>query len=330
MTSSLCLDATYLAFEGKIYQQVHGTAMGSLVSVLVANLVMEQKALYTFHTPPLFWRRYVDYTCTALPMDLVNSLYQHLNSVDSNIQFTVEKKKNGQLPFLYIFLSRDTGGSISTSVYRKAMHTDQYLDFELHHPVAHKQSAVRTLMCRAERLSSSAVSRVKEEKHMVEALQSNGYPKGFIQKQTCRHADRASMQDSEIHAYLTLPYISGLSETIRQILSPLSIRVWFRLPRTLKQELVHPKDPVPVSERKGVVYSILCPSTYIGQTGRSLEMRLQEHRWALKKGDVTALAVAEHMFVAGHRVNLSKASVIDYHPHTQTRCLLESWRIQHH
>ena len=54
---SLCLDVTYLAFEGRIYQQVHGTAMGSPVSVGVANLVMEdikQKALSTFHTPPLF------------------------------------------------------------------------------------------------------------------------------------------------------------------------------------------------------------------------------------------------------------------------------------
>ena len=96
---SLCQDATYLAFEGKIYQQVHGTAMGSPVSVVVANLIMEdteRKALSTFHTPPLFWRRHVDGTCTALPLDLVDSLHQHLNSVDPNIQFTVEKK-DGQL-----------------------------------------------------------------------------------------------------------------------------------------------------------------------------------------------------------------------------------------
>ena len=54
---SLCLDATYLSFEGKIYKQIHGTAMRLPVSVVVANLVMqdvEQKALSTFHTPPLF------------------------------------------------------------------------------------------------------------------------------------------------------------------------------------------------------------------------------------------------------------------------------------
>ena len=33
---------------------------------------------------------------------------------------------------------------------------------------------------------------------------------------------------------------------------------------------------------------------------------------ALKKGDV-----AEHMFKASHKVNLVKASVVDYHPYTQ-------------
>ena len=49
----------------------------------------------------------------------------------------------------------------------------------------------------------------------------------------------------------------------------------------------------------------------------------------LKNGDVTASAVAEHVFISGHQIDLSKARVVDVHPHTQTRCLLESWHIQH-
>ena len=95
---------------------------------------------------------------------------------------------------------------------------------------------------------------------------------------------------------------------------------------------VHPKDPVPEWKRKGVVYNIPCnecPRTYIGQTGRSLDHRIGEHRRALKNGDVTASAVAEHVFISGHQMDLSKARVVDAHPHTQTRCLLESWHIQH-
>ena len=164
---SLCMEATYLVFEGRVYQQVHGTAMGSPVSVVVANLVMEdieRRALATFHTPPRFWRRYVDDTCAALPQDLVDPFHECLNSIDPHIQFTVERESRGQLPFLDVLLTREEDGTISTEVYRKPTHTDQYLAFDSHHPTAHKRAVVRTLMGQAETLSSSGVSHVQEEK----------------------------------------------------------------------------------------------------------------------------------------------------------------------
>ena len=79
---------------------------------------------------------------------------------------------------------------------------------------------------------------------------------------------------------------------------------------------MHPKDPVPANRRKGVVYSIPCaecPRTYIGQTGRSLDHRLCEHCRALKNGDLGSSTLAEHVFSSNHRVDLSKAMVIDTH-----------------
>ena len=95
--------------------------------------------------------------------------------------------------------------------------------------------------------------------------------------------------------------------------------------------LVHPKDPVPSDQRKGVVYSIQCnscPKVYIGQTGRSLKHRLAEHHRALKNGDMAASALAEHTLATGHPVALTKAAVIDHHSYISARCLLESWHIQ--
>ena len=50
----------------------------------------------------------------------------------------------------------------------------------------------------------------------------------------------------------------------------------------------------------------------------------------LKNGDVAASAIAEHVFSCNHKVGLSKASVIDAHPHTQKHSMLEPWHIQHH
>ena len=100
---TLCLKATFLEFRGKVYQQVHGTAMESPVSIVIANLVMEnveQKALATFHSPPHFWKRYVDDTFTVLPCNLVQEFLSHLNSIEARIQFTCEETEDGKLPFL--------------------------------------------------------------------------------------------------------------------------------------------------------------------------------------------------------------------------------------
>ena len=86
----LCLDATYFVFHGTIYQQIFGTAMGSVV---VANMVMEdveERALFMSPTPPCFWKRYVDDVLTVLPSDMLDIFLLHLNSVEPSIQFTYE------------------------------------------------------------------------------------------------------------------------------------------------------------------------------------------------------------------------------------------------
>jgi len=112
--------------------------MGSPVSVVVAILVMS-----SFHTSPRFWRRYIDDTCTAISQDLVTSFHEHLNSVNQNIQFTVEKEWSAQMPFLDVLLTREEDGTVSTLIYRKPTHTDQYLVFESRYPMAHKRAVVR-------------------------------------------------------------------------------------------------------------------------------------------------------------------------------------------
>ena len=186
-------------------------------------------------------------------------------------------------------------------------------------------------MTRANTLSSSGVERVQEEKQIVDALQENDYPASFIHKHSHPRRPRREMNDQRPRTTLTLPYIAGLSEAVRRILAPLEIKVVFRPQSTLHSLLVHPKDPVPMDQRKGVVYSVPCDGcskVYIGQTGRSLKHRLAEHRRVLKNGDVAASALAEHTLATGHLVDLTKSEVIDRHPYATTRCLLESWHIQ--
>ena len=124
-----------------------------------------------------------------------------------------------------VCLQREDNGSLATSVFRKAKHTNQYLSFNLHHPVAHKAAVVRTLMHRASTLSSNSVERMVEEKKVMEALRDNGYPSGFIH----RHSDNRTPRQTEVdqrlpRTTLTLPYTGGLSEAVRRVLRPLDIK----------------------------------------------------------------------------------------------------------
>ena len=71
---------------------------------------------------------------------------------------------------------REEDGSLSTKVYRKKTHTDQYLAFKSHHPLHHKLGVVRTLLDRSDSIITKPEDREKEEEHVCQALKRCGYP----------------------------------------------------------------------------------------------------------------------------------------------------------
>ena len=149
---NLCLTSTYFQYNGKHYKQLHGTAMGSPVSVVVAEIVMqniEESALSTCRQTIPLWLRYFDDTFTAVRHDEIDAFYHHLNEQNTDIQFTREVEENGKLPFLDCLVSR-SGNSLRTTVYRKPTHTDRLLDESSYNPTSHKATTIRTLTRRAQ------------------------------------------------------------------------------------------------------------------------------------------------------------------------------------
>ena len=138
---NICLTSTYFQYNSKHYKQLHGTAMGSPVSVVVAEIVMqhvEECALATI----LLWLRYVDDTFTAIHKDEIDTFHDHLNEQNAEIQFTKEIEENGQLPFLDCLVSRDNN-ELRTTVYRKLTHTDRLLDESSYNLTSHKATTIR-------------------------------------------------------------------------------------------------------------------------------------------------------------------------------------------
>ena len=122
--------------------------MGFPCSPVVANIYMEyfeKRAL----GPELPMSFTIHNVFTIVKKGTRDSLLNHLYSIDSNIKFTIEPpNKQGAIPFLDTF-PRPFGNKIITSVYRKPIHMDWYLNFNSNHPKSAKHAVVRTLSDRA-------------------------------------------------------------------------------------------------------------------------------------------------------------------------------------
>ena len=81
------------------------------------------------------------------------------------------------------------------------------------------------------------------------------------------------------------PYIRELSEKIKKVWTPLGVKPVFTPRKTPKRELLQVKNRTPELKQIGVVYKIPCkdcPEVYVGETKRTLKVRLSEHRQVVK------------------------------------------------
>ena len=88
-----------------------------------------------------------------------------------------------------------------------------------------------------------------------------------------------------------------------------------------------PKDRIPDLQRSGVVYKIpcaVCPAACIGQTGRGLCQRLDEHKRGVKGADFNSFALAEHAWTEGHPVHWENVSILSCCPDSHHRLVKEA------
>ncbi|PFX22246.1 putative pre-mRNA-splicing factor ATP-dependent RNA helicase mog-4 [Stylophora pistillata] len=317
-------------YNGKHYKQLHGTAMGSPVSVVIAEIVMqniEERALSTCRQTIPLWLRYVDDTFTAVRHDEIDAFHNHLNEQNTDIQFTREVEENGKLPFLDCLVSHNDN-SLRTTVYRKPTHTDRLLDESSYNPTSHKATTIRTLTRRAQLVCDSTDSLSDENKYLHRVFTKNNYNNDFIRRNTHRPTTTTETNDTATPTTTaTIPYIKGMSENISRILLPFNIRVAHKPITTLRQLLTNVKDKDEPRNRQGTIYKINCSdcqASYIGETGRNLTTRLTEHRRATRKGDVSN-HIAEHHRLTNHNIDWDSAQCLTYSTDYFQRLTLESW-----
>lgn len=167
-----------------------------------------------------------------------------------------------------------------------------------------------------------------ELKQVDEALKGNGYSAKLRSwKPKVNH--KAAHINTEKRAFL--PYFSTVADKIRRKLNRYGVKTIFRPPRKIKQWLRSPKDHIPLSKPGVYGFPCDCGVMYIGETKRSISVRLKEHMKAVQKMQVNKSAVAEHLaYNAGHEIHFHKAKCLATERFRTPRIVREAIEIKRH
>ena len=280
-------------FDGALYEQTDGVAMGSPLGPLLANVFMcsIEGSLKSQGKLPEVYRRYVEDTLVRMPdLAAATQFLDTLNHAHSAVSFTMEVEKNGMLPFLRVqllnrhhvlkqrfTLSRQTQGYSCTII---AMWTAA-------------TSMACSSLCLIVRTGYHHLGRIfQKSERLREVFRKLRYPNHLIDSVinrfiTSRVAVDQPKQHTDDAMGIVIPYKDqDAAVSVKRQLRDLSSKVQKTIQpvftsRKLKQDLSL-REPKPnIVTQQCVVYLFkceMCDAGYVGYTKGYLHTRVEGHR----------------------------------------------------
>ena len=166
-----------------------------------------------------------------------------------------------------------------------------------------------------------------EINHITDTFLGLGYPKYFIQRALSISKKRfyapSTNKNSDSQKKLVVPYSRTIENCKQYIKYDKDIDIVFKYENTIRKRLV--KNKLERGSQDKGVYIIPCKdcdNLYVGETGRNLSVRLDEHRNACSKG-LDHNAVATHTLSLDHRINFKDSKIIYKEPNVTKRRVAE-------
>ena len=157
------------------------------------------------------------------------------------------------------------------------------MQWESHHAITNKYSIISTFLLRARSICSNQQLLEEEQTNIWKALAACKYPDWAINRMKLKTgAPKTRNSKTTYRGHITVPYHERLSESMKNICKRYGIQVHFKSGKTLKDELVAPKDKDHMTNKSGIMYRfksdrLECDEEYIGETARTFGERFKEH-----------------------------------------------------
>ena len=197
-------------------------------------------------------------------------------------------------------------------IYRKPTWTNNFIHFFSYHSYAIKKSILHSLFLRAFRLCDPSFIDV-EIKFLTTTFLSLGYPEYFIHRvlkytKERFYSDLHRPQNFDLSNVIILPYCHELEKFKYSLRTSFGINLVFTYDFTIMKFLVKNND----STDSGGVYVVPCSSCnlfYVGETLKTLKVRLQQHKYLFRTASLNS-SIYKHFLVSNHLVDWSRSFFI--------------------
>ncbi|CAF3917583.1 unnamed protein product [Rotaria sordida] len=202
--SRFVMQNNYFSYEGQYYHQIRGGAMGSPLTLTVANCYMffyEQQIIKQINNSGGLYFRYIDdiFIVINWPIRHLMKQIDRWNKIDENI------KLSENVGFMADFLDlhiENKDGQLFTTIFQKPSYEPYYLPFNSVHPIHMKKNIIFTMLLRALRYCSIFQEYLNEREKLRMALLLNRYPNKFIDKQFNNVLSKLNIQSLTCNNYV--------------------------------------------------------------------------------------------------------------------------------
>ncbi|XP_023725557.1 uncharacterized protein LOC111874349 [Cryptotermes secundus] len=305
----MILNQNYFQYNDKFYKPNSGVAMGSPLSSLMAEVFLqhfEQRKVKLLLEDKriIYYNRYVDDIIMIYNRSKITPQYilDQFNKQNNNLQFTLNEEDNNQITYLDLQLTNNHG-QVRMEIFRKPTSTDTTINNKSCHPKEQKLAAYKNWIHRLSILPMDNAAKNKELNIIINIAENNGYNKELITRMYHKRQQQKTKGPIERREqkWVSYTYNGNYTRKITKLFKNTNVRIAFKVNHTLGK-ILNQKQSINSYEQSGI-YKLTCQEcqqVYIGQTGRKLITRYNEHIRSIRfnKNDS---AYAQHILNRQHQ-----------------------------